>query len=67
MAEEYYIRKSDVEKLIDERLKTIMECMTYGKGLTNSIINLTAVKADLNKLYSIRVRYKDTAKRKGVE
>lgn len=60
-SEEYFIRRSEVEKIIDKRLELLelnAKEGTFRKALKNSIINLSAVKADIEKLDSIIVRIK---------
>ena len=60
-SEEYFIRRSEVEKIIDKRLELLKQNDkegTFRKGLRNSIINLSAVRADIEKLDSIIVRIK---------
>ena len=55
--DEEYIRKSDVDRLIRARIRRIKENMGPGKGLTNSIINLQALREDVNELYSVKVKF----------
>lgn len=55
MSNDYWIRKEDVNRLITDRITLLKESMAHGKGLTNSIINLTALKGDLERLTCIKV------------
>ena len=55
--DEEYIRKSDVDRLIRARIKKIKDNMGHGKGLTNSIINLQALREEVDELYSVKVKF----------
>ena len=55
--DEEYVRKSDVDRLIRARIKKIKENMGPGKDLTNSIINLQALREEVNELYSVKVKF----------
>ena len=55
--DEEYIRKSEVERIIDQRIKTIEKNVNRGKGLINSIVNLKALKEEVNGLYSVKVKF----------
>jgi len=55
--DEEYIRKSEVERIIDQRIKTIEKNVNRGKGLINSIVNLKALKEEVNELYSVKVKF----------
>lgn len=55
--DEEYIRKSDIDRLIRLRIKQIKDNMAPGKGLKNSIINLQALREDVNGLYSVKVKF----------
>ena len=55
--DEEYIRKSEVERIIDVRIKTIEKNVNRGKGLINSIVNLKALKEEINGLYSVKVKF----------
>ena len=46
--DEEYVRKSDVDRLIRARIKNIKDNMGPGKGLTNSIINLQALRKEID-------------------
>ena len=55
--DEEYIRKSDVERMIDLRIKKIEQNVNRGKGLVNSIINFKALKQEVSGLYSVKVKF----------
>ena len=55
--DEEYVRKSDIDRLIRARIKKIKQSMAPGKGLTNSIINLQALREEVNELYSVKVKF----------
>lgn len=55
---EYFIKRSDVEKLIKQRIVCLEKNMAPGRGYKNAIINLNALKLELNNLYSIKIKYK---------
>lgn len=55
--DEEYVRKSDVDRMIMLRIKQLNENMGPGKGLKNSIINLQALREDINELYSVKVKF----------
>lgn len=67
MADDYYIRKADVEKLIETKIEMIRSAIAPGKGLKNSIVNLNALKKELDNLYAVKVAFKSepTIFRKG--
>ena len=55
--DEEYIRKSEVERIIDLRIKAIEKNVTRGKGLINSVINLKALRQEIDGLYSVKVKF----------
>ena len=55
--DEEYVRKSDIDRLIRARIKKIKQSMAPGKGLKNSIINLQALREEINELYSVKVKF----------
>lgn len=55
--DEEYVRKSEVERVIDQRIKALEENIGSGKGYKNSIINLKALKEEINRLYSVKVKF----------
>ena len=55
--DEEYIRKSDVERILDMRIDMIERNITHGKGLKNSLINLKSLKQEINGLYSVKVKF----------
>ena len=55
--DEEYVRKSDVDRIIKMRVRNIRENMGPGKGLTNSIINLQALRKEIDDLYSVKVKF----------
>ena len=57
-SEEYFIKRSDVEKLIEKRIALLEENAAPGKGFKNALINLSALKLELSNLYSIKIKYK---------
>lgn len=57
--EEYYIKKSDVERIIEKRLNMVERNVAPGKGLKNSIINLKAVKEEVDDLYCVKVKFEE--------
>lgn len=58
MTEEYFIRRSDVEKLIEKRITLLEENVAPGRGYQTALINLAALKMELINLYSIKVKFK---------
>ena len=56
---EEYIKKADVERAIEKRLDELMSSEARGKGLKNSIINLKALLAEIDTLYSIKFKFKN--------
>ena len=58
MPDDYYIRRSDVEKLIDAKIEMLRSAIAPGKGLKNSIVNLNALKKDIENLYAVKVAFK---------
>ena len=67
IADDYYIRKADVEKLIETKIEMLRSAIAPGKGLKNSIVNLNALKKELDNLYAVKVAFKSepTIFRKG--
>ena len=68
MPDEYYIRKSDVEQLIGQRIRMLRNNQARGKGLQNAIINLGALREDLDGIRKFTVTLKEEPtifKRKG--
>lgn len=57
--EEYYIKKSEVERLIDKKIALLKQNIRRGKGLTNSIINLSALKEEVDDLYCVKVKFEE--------
>lgn len=57
--DEEYIRKSEVDRLIALKIKAIKENVGPGKGLKNSIINLQALKQEIDGLYRVTVKFKE--------
>ena len=55
--DEEYIRKSEVERIIDLRIEAIEKNVTRGKGLINSVINLKALRQEIDGLYSVKVKF----------
>lgn len=55
-SEEFFVKRSDVEKLIDQRIKCMEENVAPGRGYKNAIINLSALRLELSNLYSIKVK-----------
>lgn len=58
MSEEYFIRRSDVEKLIEKRIALLKENVAPGRGYQTARINLAALKMELINLDSIKVKLK---------
>ena len=56
--EEYFIRRSDVEKLIEKRIALLEENVAPGRGYQTARINLAALKMELINLDSIKVKLK---------
>lgn len=52
---DYFVRKSDVDRLITERIAYLNRGMARGKGLKNSIINLKALQIEISNLYTVKV------------
>lgn len=55
---EEYVRRSDVERLIMKRIDMLERNVRGGIGLKNAIINLKALKMELDGLYSVKVAFK---------
>lgn len=55
--DEEYIRKSEIDRLIDTKIKEIKKNAAPGKGLINSIVNLKALKEEINELYTVKVKF----------
>ena len=56
--EEYYVRKSDIERLIQKRIGLLEKSMVRGKGLKNSIVNLNALKSEIEDLYAVKFAFR---------
>jgi len=59
MPDEYFIRKSDVEKLIAKRIKTLKDNQKRGSGYTSAMVNLGALRLELDDLYTVKVAFKE--------
>lgn len=59
MSEDYYVRKSDVEHLIGQKIQHLKDNQRRGKGLQNSIVNLSALQLELDKLYCLKIKFKE--------
>ena len=57
--DEEYIRRSDVNRVIDKRIALLKEVAKSGKARSMTIINLSEVKAEIQELYSVKVKFKE--------
>lgn len=54
--EDYYVKKADVEKAIDKRIDMLVRGIGRGKGLKNSIVNLNALKKEIDEMYCVKFK-----------
>lgn len=55
--DEEYIRKSEVDRVIGLRIEALKKNVAPGKGLINSIINLKALREEIDGLYTVKVKF----------
>lgn len=54
-----YIKRSDVDRIISERIRIIERNIDSGKGLINSVVNLKAVQDEIDMLYGVKMTFED--------
>ena len=55
--EEEYIRRSDVEKVIEKRIALLKGDTKRRRTTINALVNLNAIKAEIETLYSVKVKF----------
>ena len=55
--EEEYIRRSDVDRVIEKRIALLKGDTKRRRTTINSLVNLNARKAEIDKLYSVKVKF----------